>query len=123
LEFVQNYRKIAAPLTGLLKRNSFTWNLVVDHSFQSLKDVVFSIPVLALLDLTNNFVLECDASRKGIGAILMKDGRPLAFTSIQLSERHLGRSIYEKEMLSILHVVHLWCPYLFGQSFQIKTDH
>jgi hypothetical protein len=47
----------------------------------------------------------------------------LAFTSKQLSERNLGKSIYEKEMLAILHVVDLWCPYLLGKCFQIKTDH
>jgi hypothetical protein len=47
----------------------------------------------------------------------------LAFTSKQLSEGNLGKSIYEKEMLAILHAVDLWCPYLLGKHFQIKTDH
>jgi hypothetical protein len=47
----------------------------------------------------------------------------LAFTNKQLSDRHLGQSIYEKEMLAILHAVDLWHPYLLGQRFQIKTDH
>jgi hypothetical protein len=47
----------------------------------------------------------------------------LAFTSKQLSERKMGKSIYAKEMLSILHVVDLWRPYLLGQRFQIKIDH
>jgi hypothetical protein len=53
----------------------------------------------------------------------MQKGRPLAFTNKQLSERNLGKSICENEMLAILHVVDLWCPYLLGQRFQIKTDH
>jgi hypothetical protein len=47
----------------------------------------------------------------------------LAFTRKQLSERNLGKPIYEKEMLAITHVVELWHPYLLGQRFQIKTDH
>jgi hypothetical protein len=47
----------------------------------------------------------------------------LAFTSKQLSERNLGKSIYEKEMLAIMHVIDLCCPYLLGQCFQIKIDH
>jgi hypothetical protein len=47
----------------------------------------------------------------------------LAFTSKKLSERNLGKSIYENEMLAILHDVDLWRPYLLGKHFQIKTDH
>jgi hypothetical protein len=53
----------------------------------------------------------------------MQEGQPLAFTSKQLSERNLGKSIYEKNMLSIMHVIDFWHPYLLGKHFQIKTDH
>jgi hypothetical protein len=122
-KFVQNYGKIAAPLTALLKKNAFTWTPTVDQSFHALKEAMCMTPVLALPDFTKTFVLECDASGKGIGAVLMQDGRPLDFTRKQLSERHLGQSIYEKEMLAILHVVDLWHPYLLGKHFQIKIDH
>jgi hypothetical protein len=122
-KFVKNYGKIAAPLTTLLKKNSFTWTPAIAQDFQTLKMAMCTTPVLALPDFTKTFVLECDASGKGIGVVLMQEGRPLAFTSKQLSERNLGKSIYEKEMLAILHVVDLWHPYLLGQCFQIKTDH
>jgi hypothetical protein len=47
----------------------------------------------------------------------------LAFTSKQLLEQNLGKSIYEKKMLAIMNVVDRWCPYLLGQRFQISTDH
>jgi hypothetical protein len=46
----------------------------------------------------------------------------LAFTNKKLLERHLGQSIYEKEMLAIMHVMDLWHHYLLGKRFQIKTD-
>jgi hypothetical protein len=106
-KFVQNYAKIAASLTALLKKNDFTWNPNADHSFQALKYSMCSTLVLALREFTKIFVLECDSSGKGIGAVLMQDGKSLAFTRKQLSERHLGQSIYENEMLSILHAVDL----------------
>jgi hypothetical protein len=122
-KFVQNYGKILAPLTSLLKNNSFTWNPIDDLAFQALKVAMYTTLVLALPDFTKTFVLECDASRRGIGAVLMQKGRPLAFTNKQFSKRHLGQSIYEKEMLVILHVVDLLSPYILGKCFQIKTDH
>jgi hypothetical protein len=122
-KFVKNYGKIATPLTTLLKKNSFTWTPVATQSFQTLKMAMCTTLVLVLPDFTKTFVLECDASRKGIGVVLMQEGGPLAFTNKQLSERNLGKPIYEKEMLAILHAIDLWCPYLLGQRFQIKTDH
>jgi hypothetical protein len=122
-KFIQNYGNIAAPLTALLKKNSFTWTPAIDHAFQALKAAMCTTPFLALPDFTKTFVLECDASGRRIGAVLMQEGRPLAFTNKQLSEHHLGQSIYEKEILVILHAVDLWRPYLLGQRFHIKTDH
>jgi hypothetical protein len=113
-KFVKNYGKIVTPRTALLKNNYFTWNPATDRAFQTLKMAMCTTPVLALPDFTNTFVLECDASGRVIGAVLMQDGRPLAFTNKQLLERHLGQSIYEKEMLVILHTMDLWHPYLLG---------
>jgi hypothetical protein len=120
-KFVKNYGKIATPLTALLKKNSFTWTPTAAQDFQTLKMAMCTTLVLALPDFTNTFVLECDASGKVIGVVLMQEGLPLVFTSKQLSERNLGKSIYEKEMLAILHAIDLWHPYLLGQHFQIKT--
>jgi hypothetical protein len=122
-KFVKNYGNIAAPLTALLKNNSFTWTPTDSQDFQSLKMAMCTTPVLALLDFTKTFFLECDASEKGFGVVLMQEGRPLAFTSKQLCEGNLGKSIYEKEILAILHAVDLWRPYLLGKRFQIKIDH
>jgi hypothetical protein len=66
-KFVKNYGKIVAPLTALLKKNSFTWTPTTAQDFQTLKMAMCTTPVLALPDFTNTFVLECDAFRKGIG--------------------------------------------------------
>jgi hypothetical protein len=122
-KFVNNYGNIVAPLTTLLKKNSFTGTPATAQAFQTLNMTMYTTPVLALPDFTRTFVLECDALGKGIGVVLMQEGQPLAFTNIkQMSKGNLVKSIYEKEMLAILHAVDLWRPYLLGKRFQIKID-
>jgi hypothetical protein len=90
-KFVKNYGKIVAPLTALLKKNSCTWSPIASHAFQTLKKAMCTTPVVSLPGFTKIFVLECDASGKRIGAVLMEEGRPLDFTNKQLSERNLGK--------------------------------
>jgi hypothetical protein len=63
-KFVKNYGKIVAPLTALLKNNSFTWTPVASQAFQTLKMPMCTTPILALPDFTKTFLLECDASGK-----------------------------------------------------------
>jgi hypothetical protein len=70
-KFVKNYGKTSTPLTALLKKNSFTWTPATAQAFQTLKMAMCTTPVLTLPDFTKTFLLECDASGKGIGVVLM----------------------------------------------------
>jgi hypothetical protein len=121
-KFVKNYGKLAVPLTTLLKNNAFTWTLVVDQSFHALKEALCMTHVLALTNFTKNFVLECDASSKGIRAVLMQDGRPLAFTNnFQIdiwANQSMKRKCWLFCMLGIYGIL-IYC----GKRFQIKIDH
>lgn len=75
------------------------------QDFLKLKQTMCTTLVLALQDFTKPFVVECDASGTSIGAVLTKEGRPLAFTSLKSSGIHFRQSTYEKEMMVILYLV------------------
>jgi len=81
------------------------------------------VPTLGLPDFDKPFVLETDASASGVRVVLVQEGRSLAFLNKALAPRHLGLSIYEKELLAVLMVVDKWRHYLEGSKFVIKTDH
>jgi hypothetical protein len=122
-KFVRNYGRIAAPLTELTKKDAFSWIPEATKSFEQLKEVMCKAPVLTTPDFTKTFIVECDALGNGIGAVLMQEGRPLAFESQPLKGRDLHKPIYEKEMMAILHALKKWRPYLIGRHFKVKTDH
>jgi hypothetical protein len=88
-----------------------------------MKEFMDTCPVLALPDFTLPFVLECDASDEGIGAVLMQGGHPIVFESQNISQPERLYSIYDKEMLAIMHALTKFKQYLVGNKFLVKTDH
>jgi hypothetical protein len=114
---------LTTPLSNLLKKNSFQWNNKAEECFETLKKVMSSTLVLATPDFTKPFVVECDASGFGIGAVLMQNDHPIAFESRKLNKRESLKSTYDKEMLAIIHVLAKWRQYLLGSKFSIRMDH
>lgn len=120
--FVRGYGMLSKPLTDLLKKGAFQWNEEADRAFNHLKQIMSETPVLRMPDFTKTFVVETDASKSGIGAVLMQEGRPIAFLSQALSPKNIGLSTYEKELMAVVLAVQKWRGYLMGRHFVIKTD-
>lgn len=85
--FICNFGTLSRPLTDLLKKDAFHWSPQATTAFQHLKDALTQAPVLRLPDFTLPFVIETDASALGMGAVLMQEGRPIAFLSKAFSLR------------------------------------
>lgn len=121
--FIRGYASLAAPLTDLLRKDSFTWTSESTKAFVALKEAMTSAPVLKLPNFEEEFVVETDASNNGIGAILMQQGHPIFYFSQKLSARKQAASTYTKELLAITEAVLKWQQYLLGRFFIIRTDH
>ena len=121
--FVKDYGCICKPLTELVKKDQFGWTENVEAAFRRLKEVMTTPPVLGLLDYSQDFVIETDASSMGIKAMLMQGGHHIAYISKVLSLKYQGLLVYEKELLPIEHVIIKWHYYLHGRHFVIKIDH
>jgi hypothetical protein len=104
-KFVRNYGRITTPLTTLTKKDAFSWTPEETKDFEQLKEVMCKASFLTTLDFKKTFIVECDALGNGIGVVLMQEGRPLAFESRPLKGKDLHKTIYEKEMMTILHAL------------------
>jgi hypothetical protein len=122
-KFIRDFGTIAAPLTKLLRKEAFAWTTETDAAFTSLKTALTTAPVLHLPDFTLDFVVECDASGSGFGAVLHQGAGPLAFFSKPIAPQHAKLAAYERELIGLVHAVRHWRPYLWGRTFVVRTDH
>ena len=78
--FIENFSKIAKPLTSLLEKNAaFIWTDECQMAFDELKKRLTTAPVLTLPDQSKRFTVYCDASKDGLGCVLMQEGRVIAY--------------------------------------------
>ncbi|PUZ56463.1 hypothetical protein GQ55_5G304200 [Panicum hallii var. hallii] len=122
--FIENFSKISKPLTSLLEKGvDFSWTEERQKAFEELKKRLTTAPVLTLLDQSKRFTVYCDASRDGLGCVLMQEGRVIAYASRQLRRHELNYPTHDLELAAVVHALKIWRHYLFGQRCDIYTDH
>ena len=122
--FVQDFAKIATPLTRLTRKaEKFVWTDKCEESFQELKKRLVTAPVLTLPDEKGNFVIYSDASHKGLGCVLMQHGKVIAYASRQLKDYELRYPTHDLELAAIVFALKIWRHYLYGEKCEIYTDH
>jgi hypothetical protein len=113
--FIQDFSKIAKIMTRLLKKGKvFKWTQDCQASFEELKMRLTTTPVLILPDLSKKFDIYCDASRHGLGCVLMQKGQVVSYASCQLRK-------YEENYP--IHDLKIWRHYLIGHRCEIYSDH
>jgi hypothetical protein len=122
--FIENFSKIAKPMTELLKKEKkFKWTDECENSFQELKKRLVSAPLLCLPDLEKEFQVYCDASRQGLGSVLMQGGRVAAYASRQLKKHETNYPTHDLELASVVHALKTWRHYLMGKRCEVFTNH
>ncbi|KAH9658278.1 hypothetical protein KPL70_023423 [Citrus sinensis] len=122
--FVKDFSTLTAPLTEIVKKHvGFKWASEQKRVFNLIKEKLVSAPLLALPDFAKTFEIECDASCICIGAVLMQEGRLIAYFSEKLSGAALNYPTYDKEMYALVRALETWQHYLLPKEFVIHTDH
>jgi len=122
--FIEGFSKIARPLTKLLEKGSrFVWTAECQASFDELKKRLTSAPVLIMPDVQKSFSVYCDASRQGLGCVLMQEGHVVAYASRQLRKHEVNYPTHDLELAAVVHALKIWRHYLIGKKTEIYTDH
>ncbi|KAL4030361.1 hypothetical protein IC575_008597 [Cucumis melo] len=122
--FVEDFSRIASPLTQLTRKGTpFVWSPACERSFQELKQKLVTAPVLTVPDGSGNFVIYSDASKKGLGCVLMQQDKVVAYASRQLKTHEQNYPTHDLELAAVVFALKIWRHYLYGEKIQIYTDH
>jgi hypothetical protein len=122
--FIQNFSSIAVPLTRLTrKKEEFKWGPEQEKAFGELKSKLSSAPVLALPSGTEDFEVYTDASRQGLGCVLMQKGKAIAYASRQLKDQESRYPTHDLELAAVVFALKVWRHYLYGVKCRIYSDH
>ncbi|GJX99515.1 putative reverse transcriptase domain-containing protein [Tanacetum coccineum] len=123
-KFIEGFSLIAKPLTKLTQENKkYEWGEDEDEAFQMLKQKLCSAPILALPEGSEDFVVYCDASIKGFGAVLMLREKVIAYASCQLKKHEENYMTHDLELCAVVFALRLWRHYLYGTKCVVFTNH
>ncbi|GJR14590.1 hypothetical protein Tco_0797242 [Tanacetum coccineum] len=122
--FIKGFSKIAKPMTKLTQKSvKFNWSEKEEIVFQTLKQKLYGAPILALPEGSENFIVCCDASHKGLGAVLMQKEKVIAYASYQLKIHEKNYTTHNLELGAVVFALKMWRHYLYGMKCVVFTDH
>ncbi|GJZ51733.1 putative reverse transcriptase domain-containing protein [Tanacetum coccineum] len=122
--FIEGFSKIAKSLTELTQKNKkYIWGEDQESAFQLLKQKLCEAPILALPEGNDDFVVYCDASHQGLGAVLMQREKVIAYASRQLKPHEENYTTHDLELGAVVFALKIWRHYLYGTKCMVFTDH
>jgi hypothetical protein len=126
--FVEGFANIAAPLTSLQKLNTaWQWTTVEQAAFDTLKNKLQDSSVVTIFDPLKPITVQTDASKDGLGAVLLQPDergkwQPIEYASRKTTDSESNYASTELECLALVWAVDRWADYLQGQEFLVRTD-
>nr|GFC03806.1 putative reverse transcriptase domain-containing protein [Tanacetum cinerariifolium] len=122
--FIEGFSKIAKPMTKLTqKKVKFEWGDKQEAVFQLLKQKLLSAPILDLPEGSEDFIIYCDTSNKGLGAVLMQREKVISYASCQLKIHEKNYTTHDLELGAVVFALKIWRHYLYGTKCRVFTDH
>ena len=122
--FICGLSTLTACLWELLKKDtSFTWNASYETTFEQIKQAIVSDTTIRYFNPSLPVTIQVDASQVGLGAALLQNNKPIAFTSKALTDAEHRYANIEREMLAVVFGAELFHTYVYGWSFMIESDH
>ncbi|KAJ9565973.1 hypothetical protein OSB04_001939 [Centaurea solstitialis] len=122
--FIQDFSRIAVPLTKLTKKSEkYVWGPDQQQAFETLRQRLCEAPVLTLPEGMEDMTVYCDASHLGLGCVLMQRGRVIAYASRQLKPHEANYPTHDLELAAVVFALKIWRHYLYGVKCTIYTDH
>ena len=122
--FVNLFSVIASLLTKLLREDvKFEWNDKCQDSFEQLMQLLSEAPVLMQPTPGKEYTLYSDASRIGMGCVLMQDGKVVAYASKQLKTHEHNYPTHDLELVTLVFALKIWRHYLYGEKCRVYTYH
>ena len=105
------------------KEVPFTWTTECEESFQELKTLLTTAPILIIPEQSVEYIVFTDASLRGLGCVLMQSDRVVAYASRQLKPHERNYPTHDLELAAIVHALKTWRHYLYGERFELYSDH
>ncbi|GKC06827.1 putative reverse transcriptase domain-containing protein, partial [Tanacetum coccineum] len=105
------------------KKVKFEWGDKQEAAFQLLKQKLCSAPIKALPEGSKDFIAYCDASKKGLGAVLIQREKVIAYASRQLKIHEKNYTTHDLELGAVVFALKIWRHYLYGTKCTVFTDH
>ena len=116
--------ELSEPLRRLCKSGvEWAWESEQQNAFEAIKRVITTLPVLTYFDKAKKHTTQCEASKKGLGAVLLQESKPIMYVSRALTETEQRYSNIERELLAVVFALERLNHYTFGRTIIVQSDH